>query len=332
MYEATFELEAITPLFMRGADQNKAEFRSASVKGVMRWWFRALAGGYFGNDIDALRKAEELVFGSAGKGGARRSSVDVIVDSEEFASQDYPLPMVWNKKLYTRIKASAIPPGTTFTVVLRSPNYQYLAIASYSLIAMSYFGGLGFRSNRGAGSVRIIDGPDEIMKQLPRSYEQFKMFPNWLIEKFGEHLCSIKNDDVSLVKTNNCFSYSVLSQNCSSVWLWEPTESLEDIYYSADENNLLDKFENKFKGWGGCPFGYKNYVFGLPKSSKKSRRASPMKVGVVVLDGKYWVRISVFKTSKFTQDSSVRVDWNCLYKFLRDIGATRVWPRRDSDA
>ncbi|MDI3498463.1 type III-B CRISPR module RAMP protein Cmr1, partial [Archaeoglobus sp.] len=42
MYSATFTLEAITPVFMRGANQSKAEIRAASIKGLMRWWFRAL--------------------------------------------------------------------------------------------------------------------------------------------------------------------------------------------------------------------------------------------------------------------------------------------------
>ncbi|NPA48201.1 MAG: type III-B CRISPR module RAMP protein Cmr1, partial [Thermococci archaeon] len=71
MYETTFELETLTPLFMRGADQSKAEFRPASVKGVMRWWFRALAGSYFGNNIAKLREAECRVFGCARTGRSR---------------------------------------------------------------------------------------------------------------------------------------------------------------------------------------------------------------------------------------------------------------------
>ncbi|MGB9878340.1 MAG: type III-B CRISPR module RAMP protein Cmr1, partial [bacterium] len=32
------------PLFMGGADPKKAEWRAPSVKGLMRWWFRAAGG------------------------------------------------------------------------------------------------------------------------------------------------------------------------------------------------------------------------------------------------------------------------------------------------
>jgi|Deesub1362A_J573_1020465.scaffolds.fasta_scaffold05271_2 CRISPR-associated protein Cmr1 len=67
MFESEFEFEAITPIFMGGADQSRAEIRASSIKGLMRWWFRALAGSYFGDDVEGLRKAEEYVFGSTGR-------------------------------------------------------------------------------------------------------------------------------------------------------------------------------------------------------------------------------------------------------------------------
>jgi len=38
-----FELKAVTPIFMHGADQGRVEIRAASIKGLMKWWFRALA-------------------------------------------------------------------------------------------------------------------------------------------------------------------------------------------------------------------------------------------------------------------------------------------------
>lgn len=52
------ELEVLTPLFLGGADQ-KAELRVPSVKGVLRFWYRALDPDFFAR--------EPLVFGSGGK-------------------------------------------------------------------------------------------------------------------------------------------------------------------------------------------------------------------------------------------------------------------------
>lgn len=77
MHKATFEVEAVTPIFMRGANQKEVEIRASSIKGLMRWWFRALAGNYFGDDIGKLREAESKVFGST----KVKSKVNVEISS-----------------------------------------------------------------------------------------------------------------------------------------------------------------------------------------------------------------------------------------------------------
>ncbi len=59
------ELETVTPLFMYGADQNHPEIRAASIKGVMRWWWRAVAGNIY--TIDDMRYKESEIFGGAVK-------------------------------------------------------------------------------------------------------------------------------------------------------------------------------------------------------------------------------------------------------------------------
>ena len=38
------EIEFITPAFLAGADQNVPEIRVPSIRGELRWWFRALGG------------------------------------------------------------------------------------------------------------------------------------------------------------------------------------------------------------------------------------------------------------------------------------------------
>lgn len=65
MKRATLEIEFVTPCFLSGADQKgAAEWRAASVRGQLRWWFRAVAGGPFGRDVQRVKAAEEEVFGS----------------------------------------------------------------------------------------------------------------------------------------------------------------------------------------------------------------------------------------------------------------------------
>jgi len=71
----TINLQVITPLFSGGADPDgthgfgsagEAAVRVASLRGAMRFWFRALAGTVAGPDLKLLAKMESAVFGNAG--------------------------------------------------------------------------------------------------------------------------------------------------------------------------------------------------------------------------------------------------------------------------
>lgn len=65
MQRATLEIEFLTPAFLGGAEQGlAAEWRAASVRGQLRWWFRAVAGGAWGGDLRRVREAEAHLFGS----------------------------------------------------------------------------------------------------------------------------------------------------------------------------------------------------------------------------------------------------------------------------
>ena len=69
----TFDVEIVTPCFLGGA-RDQAEWRGASIRGQLRWWFRAVAGARFAGDLDKVREAEEEIFGSTRKSSAVRVS------------------------------------------------------------------------------------------------------------------------------------------------------------------------------------------------------------------------------------------------------------------
>ena len=58
--EIKFDVEFVTPTFLGGADGN-AELRVASLKGVLRYWWRVLYGAKYGNKI---LERENSLFGS----------------------------------------------------------------------------------------------------------------------------------------------------------------------------------------------------------------------------------------------------------------------------
>ena len=206
MYRATFELEAITPVFMRGADQGKAEFRPASVKGVMRWWFRALAGAYLGNNIEKLREVEGRIFGSAG-GGKSRVIVEVSEGPQDKSRGDSNINNLLDD--YTsyfwfsqvgRYQKGYLPSGRTFKVTLKSPNQNYLNLTVLSLWAALHLGGFGSRSRKFGGSLFPITEPtgdfDIGITFIPKDPESYyrRTIPT-MLQDFGKNLRSILPKD-----------------------------------------------------------------------------------------------------------------------------------------
>ncbi|ADI14569.1 type III-B CRISPR module RAMP protein Cmr1 [Truepera radiovictrix] len=66
----TATYRVVTPLFMSGADQSRAELRLPSIKGALRFWWRALAWERLGGDLEQIRRQEAELFGSTDTGQA----------------------------------------------------------------------------------------------------------------------------------------------------------------------------------------------------------------------------------------------------------------------
>jgi CRISPR-associated protein Cmr1 len=60
MKTITFSCETITPMFLSGADGQKPELRPPSIKGALRFWWRAMNGGNW----ETLKNQEDRIFGS----------------------------------------------------------------------------------------------------------------------------------------------------------------------------------------------------------------------------------------------------------------------------
>lgn len=91
------DLEFLTPAFVSGADQKVAEIPPASIKGLLRWWWRATVGHEYA-DPKALRDAEGRIFGSAGE-PSLRSPLTLRVSPSVFT----PAPRgseLWGGKTY----------------------------------------------------------------------------------------------------------------------------------------------------------------------------------------------------------------------------------------
>jgi len=86
MPRVTIRLQTVTPVFLGGVEpRGEPELRAASVRGLLRYWFRVLLGGVIGDDsVDALRKAEALVFGSTDAASPFTVRLEGSVQTGEF--------------------------------------------------------------------------------------------------------------------------------------------------------------------------------------------------------------------------------------------------------
>ena len=182
--EATYSV--VTPLFCAGADSKTPEVRLPSFKGVLRYWWRALAWSRCGGDLEVVRREEDRLFGSAGGGQSR-----VLM---RWASPPEPTPISVNEVLKVRAGGEVVGDGARylgygvmesfprknkqtgqrtaagqltraclapfdFTVRMRGRdlNEQELTSLTDSLVALGVLGGLGAKSRKGYGSLVLRD-------------------------------------------------------------------------------------------------------------------------------------------------------------------------------
>ncbi|WP_068320300.1 type III-B CRISPR module RAMP protein Cmr1 [Pyrococcus kukulkanii] len=259
MYEVTFELENITPLFMHGADQGTAEFRAASVKGVMRWWFRALAGNYFGDNIPGLKKAECRIFGCAGSGEAKRSSVIIECSHRTSNKQEKPKSgyerYFWFSQI-GKFAKGAIPRGRVLKLRLKSHDEVALRLAVLSLWPALHLGGFGSRARRLGGSLFPVSEPEGNIKIdinfLPPENGNIAGFyrdilGNKLLSKFEAALKEL-GFDLEEADFEGLPKYPVLSRRYSGVFVGKLHDSADEAISEVGEWYLGEHRRNKFEG------------------------------------------------------------------------------------
>lgn len=167
MHELTVTLETVTPMLVRGADNRTPELRPPSFRGAMRYWLRATLGGVIGDsNLDDLHKLESAVFGSPELGSA------IGIRLRDMNTSKYKAYILPHKN---KGRAEAIT--GSFELVMSqtrqvSPVIWDAACASLQLALT--FGGVGLRSRRGYGTLRIVKAPKSILGAFPTTLDGWK--------------------------------------------------------------------------------------------------------------------------------------------------------------
>ena len=175
MYIVDFDIKILTPLYMFGATPWEPEIRSASFKGLLRFWWRALKCC---DDYAKLKAMEESIFGGTSK-EAGKSKVNISIDTRYMKishnlKKDYDLK--WysdpekNKKslegkdkgigylfypMFLKNVKKCFKPDETFRVSLYSRDEFALKNAVAAFWCAINLGSFGSRARRGAGSLAV---------------------------------------------------------------------------------------------------------------------------------------------------------------------------------
>lgn len=164
--EADFKI--ITPLFMSGANQAIAELRPPSIKGVIRFWWRALAYSRFEGDLIKLAKREAELFGST----ERVASIIVRVTThlrtattqKDKVHQSFRTAAGARYLGYGLMTSFGAEAGTLQRPCINSGQIFYVTFISKDEIPQEFIdavkltgllGGLGSRSRKGFGSLTL---------------------------------------------------------------------------------------------------------------------------------------------------------------------------------
>ncbi len=207
MEKITFDIELVTPMFMGGADQNgPPEFRAASLKGLLRFWYRAIYP-------DTLQE-EGRLFGNTEFKSPVRLSTSVLKPKPLVANSDKLHDFAYlgygvvgydknaQKNLTTR---PGLDCGTELQLTITFNSSLGLADRAKilrSFWALAMFGGLGARSRRGFGSFKVV-GFSGIHKELEN------YIPRWRLISTEEYVKCVQNflKDVPLSASMPNYSY-----------------------------------------------------------------------------------------------------------------------------
>jgi len=254
MQSISFSCEVITPMFLAGADGRTPELRPPSIKGAMRFWWRALHGHL---PLSDLKQQEGQIFGDT----QGRSIFNILthVVHEKDIKKDYKSPVPHKDRGFT---LPCIMPGSTFEVHFRFPGkhgHWNLDKTAKLFELVTLLGGFGKRVRRGMGSVDIIESSDPKWKKKPASLEH--IFE--LISSFTPHY-ALREDDISLTFSGGMQYYPWIRQ----IEMGKPNsrilKDISDIMHHLHAN----------RDW-------RVYEASLGYASRGARFASPIYVSVV---------------------------------------------------
>ena len=177
--EISVRIEVVTPILGGAASLRTVDdidvIRAATVRGQLRFWWRAL-NGHLHESSEGLHARESALWGRAAEVEGGRSAVELRVAVEQTGTPDssdirlydskegkatpgaYALWPAREEKKENRPTVPRRTPGTRFLLTLTAPSADIKEVQNV-VRAWLLFGGYGSRTRRGLGSFRVLDVP-----------------------------------------------------------------------------------------------------------------------------------------------------------------------------
>lgn len=154
MANLELDLELVTPLFLGGANARSApELRASPLRGVLRYWLRAMLGAGGILDKDSLHTAESRVLGDTRAGSSVTVRISGANGREPEQGNRRVLPHSGEKTFSS--PAFLETEAVRLNLITRPTELTWPKDALAALLLWLYLGGLGKRARRGFGSLRV---------------------------------------------------------------------------------------------------------------------------------------------------------------------------------
>lgn len=342
--EAKFQV--VTPCFLGGANHEKeAELRLPSIKGVLRFWWRALnysqitpAEQKENNGIIAsLREKEGKLFGTSDSDkdqgqsslimrlGAGSQNLPEIKAGEVLCDKNgekvgkgaiylgYGVMETidsWKKRTKAgQLTRPCLKAPFEFTLQIGAKEEKHLEDVLPALKLFGLLGGLGSKSRKGYGSLNLmelkVNGADTWQKPANEG-------------DYANHLRKLLEPALDCGKEPEISAFSSESRICLTQFKSKTSMKVINSYGREMQDYRKDK-----KG---------KVVFGLPRGKERpekyDRRASPLFFHVHKIGGEF-IGVALLLRSRFLPESErISANWTVLMDFLNKICDKNrpIWP------
>ncbi|MBN1070987.1 type III-B CRISPR module RAMP protein Cmr1 [Clostridium botulinum] len=309
MNSIIYECESITPILMNGA-YSLPELRAQSIKGWMRYWWRAITAY---DNLEALKKKEKEIFGSLNKKATFSISIsfqknDFNVENQNIVPHRELEEYDGTKRL---IMVSAIK-NVKFDLKLRFYDSEYEKLICHLFEICCVLCGIGKRSRRGFGSIQILKKNGEKYKCIC-SPEEILNTLNLITNKSKSEQLYGKNETglymMKKINTKYPFIEKIIMGNIKEFSSsYKLIQKIGMVSHKHCNNMLVNKYDKSLLD-----------VFEKKDTKKINRYASPLYVSIIKNNKKFQPIITILHSneiqSKDVLEEQRQAFINEFYKF-----------------